>query len=49
MAPQVSHAPSPLRIIGEVLDWEGHSPETLQAMRDHLEELKLLGVDAIND
>jgi hypothetical protein len=25
----------PLRIIEEVLDWEGHSPETLQAMRDH--------------
>ena len=39
----------PLRVIGEVLDWEGHSPETLQAMRDRLEELKLLGVEAIND
>jgi len=39
----------PLRIIGEVLDWEGHSPETLQAMQDHLEELKLLGIEAIND
>jgi len=37
----------PLRMIGE--DWEGHSPETLQAMRDHLEELKLLGIEAIND
>jgi hypothetical protein len=33
----------------EVLDWEGHSPETLQAMQDHLEELKLLGIEAIND
>jgi rifampin ADP-ribosylating transferase len=27
----------PLRVVGEVLDWEGHSPEVLQDMRDHLE------------
>lgn len=39
----------PLRVVGEVLDWEGHSPEVLQAMRDRLEELKRLGIDAIND
>ena len=39
----------PLRIVGEVLDWEGHSPEVLQAMRDHLDELKRLGIEAIND
>jgi hypothetical protein len=39
----------PLRVVGEVLDWEGHPPEVLQAMRDHLEELKRRGVEAIND
>lgn len=39
----------PLRVVGEVLDWEGHSPEELQKMRDHLEELKRLGIEAIND
>jgi hypothetical protein len=39
----------PLRVIDEVLDWEPHSPEALQHMRDHLEELKRLGVEAIND
>lgn len=39
----------PLRVLGEVVDWAGHSPEVLQAMRDHLEELKRLGVEAIND
>ena len=39
----------PLRIVGEVLDWEGHSPETLKKMRNHLEELKRLGIEAIND
>jgi hypothetical protein len=39
----------PLRVVGEVLDWEGHSPEELQNMRDHLDELKRLGIEAIND
>jgi rifampin ADP-ribosylating transferase len=39
----------PLRVTGEVLDWKGHSPEVLQRMRDHLEELKRLGIEAIND
>jgi hypothetical protein len=31
------------------LDWDGHSPEVLQQMRDHLEKLKQLGIEAIND
>jgi len=39
----------PLRVVGEVLAWEPHPPEVLQKMRDHLEELKRLGVEAIND
>ena len=39
----------PLRVVGEVLDWEPHSPAVLQEMRDHLEELERLGVEAIND
>jgi rifampin ADP-ribosylating transferase len=39
----------PLRVVGEVLNWEGHSPEELQKMRDHLDELKRLGIEAIND
>lgn len=39
----------PLRVTGEVTDWEGHSPEQLKAMKDHLEELKRLGVEAIED
>ncbi|MGE5473921.1 MAG: NAD(+)--rifampin ADP-ribosyltransferase [Ignavibacteriales bacterium] len=39
----------PLRVVGEVLDWEGHSPEELQKMRDHLDELKRNGIEAIND
>ena len=39
----------PLRVVGEVLDWEGHSPEELQKMRNHLDEIKRLGIEAIND
>jgi len=39
----------PPRIVGEVTDWKGHSPEVLTAMRDGLEKMKLQGVEAIND
>jgi hypothetical protein len=39
----------PLKVVGEVLDWDGHSPEELRHMRDHLENLKKLGIEAIND
>ncbi len=39
----------PLRVVDEVLDWEGHSPEALKSMRDHLAELKRLGIEAINE
>jgi Rifampin ADP-ribosyl transferase len=39
----------PLRLESEVFDWEPHSPEVLQDMRDHLEELRRLGIEAIND
>jgi len=40
---------SPLRVLGEVDQWEGHTPEQIKTMKDHLEELKRLGVEAIND
>ena len=39
----------PLRVTGEVTDWRGHSPTELKAMKDHLERLKRLGVEAIED
>ncbi|MDD2619998.1 MAG: NAD(+)--rifampin ADP-ribosyltransferase [Syntrophomonadaceae bacterium] len=39
----------PLRVVGEVLEWEGHSPEVLQNMLDNLEKLKRIGIEAIND
>ncbi len=39
----------PLRIIGEVTGWEGHSREQLTAMKEHLARLKELGIEAIED
>ena len=39
----------PLRVTGEVVEWQGHSPETLNAMKAHLERLKELGIEAIED
>jgi len=38
---------NPLRVTGEVRDWQGHSPEELKAMKDNLERLRRLGVEAI--
>ena len=38
-----------LRVTGEILEWQGHAPEQLQAMKDHLERLKQLGIEAIED
>lgn len=40
---------SPLRVLAEVPDWEGHPPDVLQHMRDHLAELDRQGVEAIDD
>lgn len=39
----------PLRVAGEITDWQGHSSEQLQAMKDHLEKLGRLGIEAIED
>ena len=40
---------NPLRVSGEVFDWQGHSPDELKTMRDHLEKLKQLGIEAIEE
>lgn len=40
---------APLRVLGEVEKFQGHSEEDLQRMLNHLEELKKQGVEAIND
>lgn len=37
------------RVVGEVQSWQGHSPEQLQMMNDHLQRLKDEGIEAIED
>jgi rifampin ADP-ribosylating transferase len=39
----------PVRIVGELTDWAGHTPEQLQAMRDTLADLARRGLDVIYD
>jgi rifampin ADP-ribosylating transferase len=39
----------PLRVVGELLDWVGHPPERLQAMRDGLAALQRRGEARIED
>ena len=40
---------APLRVTGEITNWQGHSPEALKAMKDGLERLERLGVEPIDD
>ena len=39
----------PLRVVGEIDSWVGHSPEKLQAMRDGLDAMKREGTAQIED
>ena len=39
----------PLRVVGELVDWVGHSTEKIRAMRDGLEALKRQGSAQIED
>ena len=40
---------APVRVVGELVDWVGHSPGRLQAMRDGLEALRQQGAAQIED
>lgn len=39
----------PLRVVSEVEDWQGHSPEVLKHMLDGLAQLREQGLDVIED
>lgn len=39
----------PVRIVGELTDWIGHTPEQLTAMRESLADLARRGLDIIYD
>jgi rifampin ADP-ribosylating transferase len=38
-----------VKIVGEIVDWVGHPPERVQAMRDGLADLKRRGLAVIYD
>jgi len=42
-------ARDPLLVMRELTDWPGHDPEVLQAMKDNVERLRQLGIEAIDD
>jgi rifampin ADP-ribosylating transferase len=35
--------------VGEVTIWQGHSPEQIKTMKEHLERLKQQGIEAIEN
>ncbi|GAA0756795.1 NAD(+)--rifampin ADP-ribosyltransferase [Clostridium sartagoforme] len=39
----------PLKVIGEITEWKGHSQEELKNMKDNLNKLKEQGIEAINE
>lgn len=39
----------PLRITAELVDWQGHDPDVLNGMLDHLAQLREQGLDVIED
>lgn len=38
---------APVKIVGEVTGWNGHSPEMLRNMKENLERLRRMGIEAI--
>jgi rifampin ADP-ribosylating transferase len=40
---------NPLSVIGELTNWQGHSPDQLKSMKDNLVRLNQLGIEAIED
>jgi Rifampin ADP-ribosyl transferase len=40
---------NPLQVSCEITDWRGHSPEELITMKENLERLNRLGIEAIED
>lgn len=39
---------APLRVIGEVTEWQGHAPERLREMKDNVERLRAQGAEIID-
>lgn len=39
----------PVKVVGELVDWVGHSPDQLQAMREGLVDLERRGLAVVDD
>ncbi len=39
----------PLKVVGEVTVWQGHSIEQIKTIKEHLEQLKQQGVHSLNE
>ena len=39
----------PFKVVGEITVWQGHAPEQVKTMKENLERLKQLGIEAIED
>jgi hypothetical protein len=39
----------PLRVVGEIMEWQGHSSEQLKTMIDGLKQLERQGIEPIDD
>jgi Rifampin ADP-ribosyl transferase len=44
-----SRSKDSLRVIGEVIHWQGHSADELKNMKDNVERARQLGIEAIED
>ena len=40
---------TPVRVVGEVVNWQGHSPVEVATMKENLERLKAQGIEHIDD
>ena len=38
-----------LRVVGEITEWQGHTHEQLTMMKNHLDELRQRGIEAIEE
>ena len=39
----------PFKVVGEVTVWQGHPADQVKTMKDHLEKLKELGINSLNE
>lgn len=39
----------PFKVVGEITIWQGHSPEKVKAMEEHLDRLRQQGIEAVED